>query len=100
MRITKSVTAKKDVTVKKSTLNAKNDTKVTSNTGAVNIKDNSKILADRNVEVNSYKTITFGKKDDSDVTIDNTASIVAGNNLKFICKVNRDKRRRVINYYY
>ncbi len=77
-----ATSTEKDVTVTNSSnINTTRDINITSEKGAVNITNNGSLNGKNNVNVTAYKTVTFGKQGAADVTIDDTAKLVAGNNM-------------------
>lgn len=52
--------------------------------GSVNIKDNSGANAGKDLNIKADKTITFGAQGASNINIDNSSNLVAGNNMNVI----------------
>ncbi len=57
---------------------AKTDVNIEATQGALHIGDNANILADNDINIKSYETITFGPQGANNINIDNTTKIAAG----------------------
>lgn len=70
----------KNVNVDSSKLNADKDVNLTAKKGALNIKNESNVLAGNDANLTAYETITFGKKGEQN-NIDNSVKIAAAANI-------------------
>ncbi len=72
---------KGDVKIDKSTLKADGNLKAEATKGGMFVKDNSVINANKDVTLEAYETITFGKQGTSNINIDNSAKIASGEDM-------------------
>lgn len=67
--------------IAKTNVNAKGNINLTSNKASLNIKDDTSLVAGKDVNLKAYNSITFGAKGDKNVNIDNSSKIAAAANI-------------------
>ena len=72
---------KGDVKIDNSTLKADGNLKAEATKGGMFVKDNTTINAKKDVTLQAYETINFGKQGESNVNIDNTSKIASGEDM-------------------